>query len=329
MKNHTLLVTLVLSCAFSQMPSPSYAQGRTLTDKQLEAIVHPTLENCSTQSSQPNGGRIDAASIIPTSNAREFPTDRVAKTMNGVWQGRVIGDTSDLVVDYFWIIDTKNNEGLAIALRNGKQSVPNPRNPANAPKFTFVLCAHEGYVPSKETPMIHEFVKVSDTVDDAPQILAKATGLKFKTTQPKLSDLWQEIVASGYFNGLPAIAFAGGMFKPLEIGSVASAAGPAGVSMGWDAEYRGGGATAIQYMTGVPIVGVEHGEFVGTSSSSGDYLVSSPGNGKLWRVEATGTKTEASSKLAGKAGAKPATSAPAAPSSYDMDFDSVTVGPLQ
>jgi hypothetical protein len=245
--------------------------------------------------------------------------------MNGVWEGRVIGDSSDLVVDYFMIVDTKNNEGLAIALRNGKQSVPNPRPSANAPKFTFLLCAHEGYVPSKESPMIHEFVKVADSVDDAPQILTKATGLKFKTAQPRLSDLWHEIVASGYFNGLPAIAFAGGLFKPLQIGSVASAVGPPGVSMGWDAEYRGGGATAIKYMTGVPIAGVEHGEFVGTSTSSGDFLVASPGNGKLWRVEATGSIMEPTSK--GKAGA--GSSETSAVSSYDMDFDKVTVGPLQ
>ena len=323
MKN--LLITLVVCCAFGQMPSPSFAQGRSLTEKQLDAIVHPTLENCSTQVTQPNGGRIDAASIIPTKNAREFPTDRIAKTMNGVWEGRVIGDSSDLVVDYFLIVDTKNDEGLGIALRNGKQSAPNPRQGANAPKFTFLLCAHEGYVPSKESPMIHEFVKVADSVEDAPKILSKATGLIFKTAQPKLSDLWKEIVASGYFNGLPAIAFAGGLFKPLQIGSVASAVGPAGVSMGWDAEYRGGGATAIKYMTGVPIAGVEHGEFVGTSTNSGDFLVSSPGNGKLWRVEATGSIMEPGSK--GKAGA--GSSETSAVSSYDMDFDKVTVGPLQ
>jgi hypothetical protein len=324
MKNYSLLTTLVVCCAFGQMSIPSYGQGRTLTDKQLDAIVHPTLESCSTQNSLPNGGRIDAASIIPTSNARAFPTDRVAKTMNGVWKGKVIGDTSDLVVDYFWLIDAKNNEGLAIALRDGKQSVPNPTDAATAPKFTFVLCAHEGYVPSKETPMIHEFVKVSDTIENAPEILEKATGLKFKTTQPKLSELWKEIVAAGYFNGLPAIAFAGGMFKPLQITSVANAGAPAGISMGWDAEYRGGGATAIQYMTGVPIVGVEHGEFVGTSTSSGDYLVASPGNGKLWRVEATGAGTAQASSTLGKAKA-----ADVAATAYAMDFDSATVGPLQ
>lgn len=336
MKNHTLLATLVVCCAFSQMPNTSNAQTpRRLTDQQLEALAHPTLESCSTQSAQPNGGRISAASIIPTANAKEFPTDRVSKTMNGVWKGRVIGDTSDLVVDYFWLIDSKNNEGLAIALRDGKQSVPNPRNPVNAPKMTFVLCAHEGYIPSKETPMIHEFVKVSDSVDDAPEILQKATGLTFKTSgQPMLSNLWKQIVASGYFNGLPAIAFAGGMFKPLVFGSVPSATGPAGVSMGWNAEYRGGGATAIQYMTGVPIVGVEHGEFVGTTTSSGDYLVSSPGNGKLWRVEATGTGAPSptptkAQTAAGTSVKTQASVSTAAASSYDMDFDAATVGPLE
>jgi hypothetical protein len=333
MKNYSLLVALVVCCAFGLMPSASHAQGRTLTDTQLEAIVHPTLGYCSTPN-QPNGGRIDAASIIPTANARAFPTDRIAKTMNGVWQGRVIGDDKDTVVDYFWLIDTKNSEGLAIALRNGKQTVPNPRSTANAPKFTFVLCAHEGYVPSKETPMMHEFIKVADSIADAPQILEKATGLKFQKTQPKLSDMWQEIVASGYFSNMPAIAFAGGMFKPMQIGSVASAVGPAGVSLGWNGEYRGGGATAIQYMTGVPIVGVEHGEFVGTTTSSGDYLVASPGNGKLWRVEAD-TRMDASNKGKGKEKAASvaysgnAKGSKIVASSYDMDFDNVTLGPLQ
>jgi hypothetical protein len=326
MKNYSLLVTFIVCCAFGLMPSSSYGQGRTLTEAQLDAIVHPTLGYCSTQN-QPNGGRIDAASIIPTANAREFPTDRIAKTLQGVWQGKVLGDDKELIVDYFWIIDTKNNEGLAIALRNGKQTVPNPRSAANAPKFTFVLCAHDGYIPSKETPMIHEFVKVSDSIDAAPQILEKATGLKFQKTQAKLSDLWQEIVASGYFNALPAIAFAGGMFKPMQIGTVANAIGPAGISLGWDGEYRGGGATAIQYMTGVPISGVEHGEFVGTSTTSGDYLVASPGNGKMWRVEAgtkmdTYAKVETSSKVKGKGDATVQSG------SYCMDFDNVTLGPL-
>src|SRR5688500_5354198 len=132
MKNYSLLITLVVCSAFGLMTSPSYAQKRTLTEAQLNAIVRPGLVQC-----QANTNRIDAAYIIPTSNAREFPTARVAKTLHGIWVGRIIGDNKDLGVDYFWIIDIKKNEGLIIALRNGKQSVAIPKEAANAPKLTF------------------------------------------------------------------------------------------------------------------------------------------------------------------------------------------------
>lgn len=321
MKNYGWLIMLVVYCAFGLVPSPSHAQGRILTERQLDAIVKPTLENCSNQT-LPNSGRIDPASIIPTSNAREFPTDRIAKTLHGIWQGHVIGDDKDLSVDYFWIVDTKNNEGLIVALRNGKQSVPAPRDAATAPKLTFVLCAHEGYVPSKQTPMIHEFVKVADSVEDAPRILEKATGLKPRKERPSLSDLWQGLLASGYFSSMPAVAFAGALFKPIQIERVANATGPAGLSLKWDAEYRGGGSTSIQYTTGVPLIGVEHAEFIGTTTKSGDYLVSSPGNGKIWKVEAS-AKVEAGSKE------EEARSLKIGGHSYDLDFDKVTLGPLR
>ena len=338
MKNYSLLITLVVCCAFGLMPGPSYAQGRSLTDGQLEAIVKPSLANCSTQS-----GKIDPASVIPTSNAREHSPDRIAKTLHGIWVGQVLGDASDVSIDYFWIVDTKNNEGLIIALRNGKQSVvPGPGLAPNAPKLTFLMCPNEGYIPSKDTPMIHQFVKVADTIDDAPRILAQATGLKLDIMQPTLSDLWQGLVASGYFNSLPAVAFAGGLFKPIQIGSVANAIGPAGVSLQWGAEYRGGGATGIKYTTGVPLLGVEHAEFIGTTSSSGDYLVSSPGNGKIWKVEASMPTTTAGVRKDGRGRSKravlrtvssktmKAATAPAVvDSSYCLAFDSVTLGPLQ
>jgi hypothetical protein len=324
MKNYSLLTTLVVCCALGLMTSPLYAQvgpspkqgptvqKRILTDAELEAIVKPKLENCSNT-------RIEPASIIPMHDARAFPTDRIAKTLNGIWQGRVLGDDKDLSVDYFWIVDTKNNEGLIIALRNGKQSVAAPKEAATAPKLTFLMCPHEGYIPSKQTPMIHEFVKVSDNIQDAPRIVQKATGLKLSKARPSLSDLWQELLASKYFSGLPAVAFAGALFKPMQIERVANTFGPAGVSLKWDAEYRGGGATAIQYTTGEPMIGVEHAEFVGTTTNQGDYLVSSPGNGKIWKVEAsgivgTGSKVEAARRTG---------------HSYDLAFDKVVLGPLR
>ena len=305
MKNYSLLITLVVCCAFGLMPSPSYAQGRTLTETQLDAIVKTDLESCSTKSGQLKSGRIDPASIIPTSNAREFPKERIAKTLHGIWQGQVLGDDKDLRVDYFWIIDVKRGEGLIIALRNGKQTVAGPRQAATAPKLTYLLCAHEGYVPSKDAPQIQEFVKVSDNIEDAARILQESTGLKLSKVRPRLSDLWRGLVETGYFNGLPAVAFAGGFFKPLQIQTVTSAIGPALVSVKWDAEYRGGGATGVKFTTDVPIKGVEYVQFIGTTTTSGDFLVSSPGNGKLWKVEAI---------RGGK---------------YDLAFDKVVLGPLQ
>jgi hypothetical protein len=57
MKNYSLLIKLVVCCAFGLMPSPSYAQGRTLTETQLDAIVKTDLESCSTKSGQLKSGR--------------------------------------------------------------------------------------------------------------------------------------------------------------------------------------------------------------------------------------------------------------------------------
>lgn len=300
MKTYSLLITVVVCCAFGLMPSPSYAQGRVLSEKQLDAIVHPNLGELSTK-----GGRIDAASIIPSANAREFPKNRIEKTLHGMWRGRVLGDTKEVSVDYFWIFDTARSEALIIAQRTGKQTMAELKPVANAPKFSFVMLAHEGYIPSQATSQIHEFVKVSDNVEDAPRILQNSAGLKLEKERPTLYEQWRGLLAMKYFEGLPATAFAGGLFTPLKIKRVPSEIGPAQISLSWDAEYYGGGATGIKFTKGVPIKGVEYGQFVGTTTQSGDFLVASPGNGKAWKVEA----------LRGGA--------------YDLAFDSVVLGPLQ
>jgi len=323
MKKISLLIVLGVCGAFGLMPGSSYAQdvdrnqavGRTLTDAQLDAIVKPSLAQC-----QANSNRIDAASIIPTRNAKEFPNNKIANTLHGIWQGRIIGDDKDLGVDYFWIFDTIRNEALIIALRNGKQSVASPRNAATAPKLAFLLCAKEGYVPAKVSPQIQEFVKVFDGLDAAPGIVQKATGVKVRKARPTLADLWQGLLASKYFESMPAVAFAGGFFKPIQIARVANAVGPAGLSLKWNAEYRGGGATSIKYVTGLPMTGVEHGEFIGTTTRAGDYVVSTPGNGKIWKVEAS----LATSRMPNEDEAR---TFPVV--CYDLAFDSVTLGPLQ
>jgi len=320
MKNYSLLVKLVVCCAFVcctfvLRESPSYGQGRSLTTEQLDAIVTPSLAKCSVPTGQTTNARLDPYSIIPTSNAREFPTERIAKTLHGMWRGQVIGSPLDSKyapgkegnVDYFWIIDSARNEGLIIALRNGNNSTAGLKLPgANPPKISYLICPHEGYVPNVEKGAeIHEFTKVSDTIEEAPMVLAKATGLKFPTGPATLADLWQVIVTSGYFESLPAVAFAGGFFNPMRLEPVASAIGPAQFSMSWDSEYYGGGTTWIKFTNGVPMKGVESTQFMGTTATGGDFLVASPGNGKLAKVEAvTG-------------------------GDYCLAFDSVTIGPLQ
>jgi hypothetical protein len=175
--------------------------------------------------------------------------------------------------------------------------------------------------------MINQFVKISNSIGNAPEIIEKATGIKVKGGS-SLSEMWNEIVASGYFSGLPATAFAGGFFKPIQIGPVANAVGPAGVSLQWGAEYRGGGSTSIHYTPGVPLVGIEHAEFVGTSNSAGDFLVSSPGNGKIWKVEASMSNDVAFKKV-GKGRSKLSTYQTPIDGAYCLAFSAVTIGPLQ
>lgn len=320
MRNYSLLIkpaccALVVYCASGLMHSPLYAQGRSLTAAQLDAIVKPDLAQCEPPIGQTKYGRVDPNSIIPTNNAREFPRNRIAKTLQGMWRGQVMGDPKDPKydkhkegnVDYFWIMDLKRNEGLIIAQRGtGKQSTAELKPvAANAPKISYLICPHEGYLPAMERGSeIHEFVKISDNIEDAPRVLAKATGLKFRKARPTLSDMWQQIVASGYFRSLPAVAFAGALFK-IQLKLVPITVGPDQVSLGWSSEYYGGGTTWLKFTPGVPMKGFEYGQFVGTTASAGDFLVASPGNGRLWKVEA-------------KSGGD-----------YDLAFDSVTLGPLQ
>ena len=325
MKIYSLPVKLVVFCAlvstFGLSQIASYGQGRKLNQQQIDTIVTPTLQQCNgpgisgqTTNGQVKNARLDPNSIIPTANAIEPNLTKLAKTMHGMWRGQVIGSPLDAKyekskegnVDYFWIFDMPRRQALIIALRNGNNSTAGlSLGIKNAPKLSYLICAHEGYIPTVEKGSeIHQFTKVSNTITDAPRVLAKATGLQFKTGRPILSELWKEIVASKYFQSLPAVAFAGGFFKPIRVDLVPSAVGPAQVSMSWDSEYYGGGTTWIQFTPGVPMKGVEYTTFVGTTATAGDYLVASPGNGKLAKVEA----------LVG--------------GDYDLAFDSVTMGPM-
>src|ERR1043166_508399 len=319
MKNHSLLTKVAVTCAlvcstFGLSQSSLYGQGRTLTRQQIDAIVKPTLSQCTVPANTTRNVRLDPNSIIPTRNAVEGPVNRITRTLNGMWRGQVIGSPLDAKydkskegnVDYFWIIDVQRKESLIIALRNGNNSTAGMQPVPNAPKISYLICAHEGYIPNVERGSeIHEFTKVSNSIAEASKVLTKATGLKFPAGGATLSAMWQVIVASGYFKSLPAVAFAGGLFKPMRFEPVKSAVGPSQISMSWDSEYYGGGTTWSKFTPGVPMKGTEYTQFVGTTATAGDYLVASPWNCKLAKVEA-------------RSGGD-----------YDLAFDSVSMGPLQ
>ena len=59
----------------------------------------------------------------------ELPDDfgqffsRIAKTLHGVWRGRVLGDDGEVGVDYYGITDVKRGEAQIIAQRSGKETM--------------------------------------------------------------------------------------------------------------------------------------------------------------------------------------------------------------
>jgi hypothetical protein len=289
--------------------TPNAAGGRYLTPAQLDAIVTPSLKNCAppeTTAAAKNSGRIDPASVIPSLNAKAFPAARIAKTLHGIWRGSVEGDDSDVGVDYFWFIDTKRNEALIIAQRTGKQTLAGMQPVPNAPHFSYLLCAHEGYFPSKDTPQMQAFVKVANDLTEVPRLMEAATGLK-ASSQATLAEMWDGLHKINYFREIEkrAKAFGGALFTGIQIAPVQGPIGPPQMSLSWNGTYYGGGSTAIRWTPDVPIKGVEYGTFVGTSATGGDFLVASPGNGALWKVEAV------------------------AGGNYDLGFDAVVLGPMQ
>lgn len=350
MKRYSLLTGLVISCALVPIQGVAQAQEATATaaaaattqQAQLESIVKPTLASCtpSTGETAATSGRIEDAKIdpvkvIPTVHRRAFPVARIAKTLHGIWRGRVQGDHSDVHVDYFWIMDTNVSEGLIIAQRSGKETLAGAAPIANAPKLSYLMCAHDGYSPGTSVPQIHEFTKVSNSTENAAQVVKEATGLETAKPGAKPSELWAELVRTEYFNGLPYVAFAGALFKPIRIETVQSAGGPPETFVGWDAEYRGGGSTKLKYVTGVPTTGSERVQFVGTTTQSGDYLIASPGNGSLWKVEAWPANSPRRPAATSSTTSGTMTSSGWIvdgvdySSEYNLAFDSVALGPLE
>lgn len=310
MRELKFLGRLAICCAVALVPINSQAQD-VFTAAQLDRVVKTDISSCDAISGAAATRRVEDApirkeTVVPKANRQAFPVDRVRRTLNGVWRGEVIGDAGDVHVDYFWIIDMKTNEALIIAQRSGKNTL-SARRMANATtpiKFSYLMCAHDGYSPGSNTPQVHEFTKISSSTTGAAAIVQRATGVKFARNETSLGAMWKKLVKSRYFDRLAHVAYAGGYFSPLSLQTVESPNGPQ-VALKWTSEYRGGGTTKLRYTTGVPMKGSEQSQFIGVKAGAGDFLLASPGNGALWKVEVV------------------------AGGNYDLSFDQVSIGPLE
>lgn len=319
MKKNILLVLLcaapLIACASDPQIAADKAEKEfnVLTDAQLNSIVTHGKNSCDFAKQNESTSktivttRLDKNSIISLAHAKEFPTDRIERTLNGVWRGDVQGDHGEVNVDYFWIMDIERSEGLVIGQRSGTQTLGGATPLKNAPKISYLMCGHAGYEPGVATPQIHTFTKVSNSIENAAKLLSKATGIKF-SDKSTLEEMWNQLVQTDYFDTLQnkgVVAFGGGLFKPLRIDMVPGRTGTPELSLDWDAQYRGGGNTLLEFTKSIPMVGTEQAQFIGTSTALGDYLVSSPGNGQMWKVEVV---------QGGE---------------YNLAFDSVSIGPMQ
>jgi hypothetical protein len=314
MKNY---ISPILICGFTLISSTACSHRAAIQapaavgpSARLPAIVATDLKACA-----------DRMPVVAQADAKVFSQDRIEKTLNGIWRGKVWGDYPKgflkdglLNVDYYMIIDVKRGEALVFEQFGDKRSVPEPK--AGAPLWSWLMCGKENYTPP-HPPQVHEFQKVSDNLADARSLLRTSTGMSIAdTAELVLSDTWQRLVDTKYFDHVRSRAYAGALFKPFDIGN-ATTEGTSLFSMKYQAEYRGGGITAARFQRGVPIRGVEQGQFVGVSTGPGDFLLSSAGNG----VGAGGAVAAAGSpvgfsKVASQGGA------------INMTFDKVVIGPL-
>lgn len=275
-----------------------------------------------------------------THNTQVFSPQRIASTLNGVWIGRVSGEYDPqlfapdgfLNVDYYMIVDINRGESFVYQEFTSRRSGAGFQAAPGASKWTYVWCAKENY-ETKSPRQVHDFVKVSDNVQDGKVLLTNSTGLTFAPGESLvLESAWQKLVAAKFFDDPKrSLAYAGVLFKPITMGTVQSAGGGSLFELRLVGEYRGSGETAAKFIPGEPIHNVEQAHFLGlagtgtstasatsrataraaiatTSESSGDFLISSFGLGN----EMIGPKDDAVLAVF----------------STQMAFDKVVIGPL-
>lgn len=277
-----------------------------------------------------------------THNTQVFSPQRIASTLNGVWIGKVSGEYDPqlfaadgfLNVDYYMIVDINRGESFVYQEFGSNRSGAGLQAQPGAPKWTYVWCARENY-ETKSPRQIHDFVKVSDNIQDGKQLLTNSTGLTFAPgEQLVLSNAWQKLVAAKFFDDPKrSLAYAGVLFKPITMGTVQSAGGGSLFELRLVGEYRGSGETAAKFIPGEPIHNVEQAHFLGLTGSGTSTASASPSSTTARTAVATTTESSFGDFLVAAFGIGNAMIGPKDDATFElfstqMAFDKVVIGPL-
>jgi len=277
-----------------------------------------------------------------SNNPQTFSASRLANTLNGIWLGKVSGEydpqlfASDgfLNVDYYMIIDVQRAQAFVYQEFTSRRSGAAFTAPPGAPVWSYVWCARQDY-QTKSPRQVHTFTKVSNNVNDARGILSNSVGVTIPSTQNVvLSDVWKQLVDAKFFDDPNrSLAYAGVLFNPVTMGTVASSGGGSLLELKMSGEYRGSGATAAKFIPGQPIYNVEMGHFLGVSSgtttaSSSTSNSSSTPNSRAAATTATIGDYLVAAIQFGNQMIGPKPDADATIFSTQMAFDKVVIGPL-
>ena len=333
-KNYVWVVLIIgvisIPLAAQRRPATARATGQRMSVTQRASALNTSLATtCAARAPQ--------SAMVLSHDARVFANDRVANTLNGVWVGRVAGEFDPqliakdgfLNVDYYMIVDIKRGQAFVYEEVTDRRSFGPLRARRGAPTWSYVWCARENYkTPSPR--QVHEFVKVSDNVQDARQILNNSLGTRFTGNQEiVLSDIWARLVEAKFFDDpKKSLAYAGVLFKPITLGTVESTGGGSLLELRMVGEYRGSGQTASRFIPGVPVHNIETGHFLGLSLSAPEFRqVRNLGRLSAEAEAGSGDYLSASTELT-NAMVGPKSDAEVAVFSTQMAFDKVVIGPL-
>lgn len=220
-------------------------------------------------------------------DANVFSVQRIASALNGVWIGKVSGEydpqlfASDgfLNVDYYMVVDANRSTAFVYQEFTSRRSGAGLQPQPGASKWSYVWCARDNYETASPR-QVHEFVKVSNNVNDARSLISNSTGLTLPAGDVVLSDVWQKLVDAKFFdNPNRSLAYAGVLFNPVTMQTIASSGGSL-FELRLVGEYRGSGQTAAKFAPGEPIHNTEQAKFLGLPGSV-DFLVATFGLGNF------------------------------------------------